>query len=185
MSEDPPRASVDSGSTPIRTSSLLLTGMTAPDFTAPTNKGHTLAPDAFADRLAVVLVFLGGIDDSPGAEDLWSFDTVLGEFGARRVQLLAVASATPKALRDRAGDSSLTILADEDESIRTAFGMDATSAVVVNRHGLIAGVLNGDDVTPATVIEMLDELLAEHPDSVEANPGTSAASATRAAGDVQ
>lgn len=162
-----------SGTGPIRASSPVITGMTAPDFTAPTNKGHTLAPDAFADRLSVILVFPGRIDTMPGIRSVGAFDALLPEFGARRVQLLAVASATPRALREQAGDLALTILADEDDSIRTAFGIDATSpaAVMVDRHGIVTAILTGDDaLTPFPVIEMVDDLLAVHPDSVEAHP---------------
>ena len=42
-------------------------GTPAPDFRAPSNKGHTLGPESFGDRLAVALVFLDGI----GTPDDW------------------------------------------------------------------------------------------------------------------
>jgi peroxiredoxin len=152
---------------------MVVPGMTAPDFRAPTNKGHTLAPEAFADRLAVVLVFLDPLDTPSGASVFWAFDTLLPEFGARRVQLLGVAPTTPRTLRDQTDDGSLTLLADEDGTIRAAFGVDATApaTVVIDRHGTVAAVLTDDDsVRPPAVLEVVDQLLVEQPEAVEAHP---------------
>lgn len=149
-------------------------GVAAPDFRAPTSKGHTLAPESFADRLAVVLVFLGSLDAPDAASAFWGFDAMLPEFGARRVQLLGVAPTGPRALRDQAGVGSLTLLADEDGSIRTAFGIDeaAPATVVIDRHGTVAAVLTDRDAQhPPAVLEVVDRLLAEHPDAIEAHPG--------------
>ena len=75
-------------------------GAVAPDFRAPTSKGHTLGPESFSDRLAVVLVFLDGIGTSEEQTRLWGFDAALPEFGRRRVQLLGVVPSTARDLRE-------------------------------------------------------------------------------------
>lgn len=150
--------------------------MTAPDFRAPTNKGHTLSPDTFSDRLAVVLAFLDPPDTAEDSSMFWAFDAALPDFGARRVQLLGVATMPPRSLRDETDDGSLTLLADEDGSIRAAFGVDATSsaAVVIDRHGTVAAVLTGADAQrPMVVLEVVDELIAQQPEAVEAHPSGS------------
>lgn len=147
----------------------VLPGTVAPDYRAPTSKGHTLGPETFTDRLAVVLFFLEGLDEPADREALWSFDALLPEFGARRVQLLGVVTATPRALRAQTDDSAVTVLADEDQSIRNAFGAEAgTFAVVIDRRGVVAAVIREPrDGHAATVLEAVDRLLAERPEDVE------------------
>lgn len=160
-------------STPIRPSTMVVEGMTAPDFRAPTNKGQTLSPEAFTDRLAVVLVFLDPLDTPGGASGFWAFDASLPEFGSRRVQLLGVASSAPRELREQTEDRSLTLLADEDGSIRAAFGVDPSSsaAVVIDRHGTVAAVLTeADALRPPAVLDVVDRLLVQQPDALEAHP---------------
>lgn len=153
----------------------LAPGAPAPDFRAPSSKGHTLGPDSFEDRLAVVLFFVDGLDDPEDRSVWWGFDALLPEFGRRRVQLLGVVPSTARDLRDRAQDATVTLLADEDGSIRAAFGtaLDAPFAVVIDRRGTVLAVLTGDDgARPEAVVEELDRLLERHGDTLEPRPET-------------
>lgn len=148
-------------------------GAPAPDYRAPSNKGHTLGPDAFADHLAVTLVFFGGFTTEDDRARIWPFDALLAEFGRRRVQLLGVVPATARALRDATGTSALTLLADGDGSIGAAFGIaqDEHAAVLVDRHGTVAAVLEGEDVRPERIIAAVDRCLEQRPDAFAAHPG--------------
>lgn len=153
-----------------------LPGTPAPDFRAPSSKGHTLGPELFQDRLAVVLAFLDGID---GAEHLgrgWAFDALLPEFGRRRVQLLCVVPGTARQVREEAEGLAVTLLADEDGSIRDAFGATgaASAAVVIDRFGAVAAVLRGDEAAPHAVLATVDRLLDERPEALGPRPDTPA-----------
>jgi len=148
-------------------------GMAAPDFRAPSSKGHTLGPDSFEDRLAVVLFFLNGLDRPADRAVWWGFDAVLPEFGRRRVQLLGVVPTTARDLRDQAEDAAVTLLADEDGSIGAAFGatLDAPFVVVVDRFGTVVAVLTGAvETRPEAVVDALERLLEAHPDTLAARP---------------
>ena len=152
-------------------------GMAAPDFRAPSNKGHTLGPESFGDRLAVVLVFLDGIGTPEERARLWGFDAILPEFGRRRVQLLGVVPTTARDLRDATQDSAMTLLADVDRSIGNAYGLDLgeRAAVLVDRHGVVASVLQGDDARPDAVLAAVDRLAVEQPDAFAPHPAAPAA----------
>lgn len=142
-------------------------GDRAPDFRAPTSKGHTLGSDAFTEKLAVVLFFVGSIDEPAHGATVWAFDGLLPEFGARRVQLLGVARDTPRRVRDRWGSSALTVLADADGSIREAFGphLAPPFSVVIDRTGRIADIVGGPTADhPPAVLGAVDRLLEDHPD---------------------
>jgi peroxiredoxin len=151
-------------------------GSPAPDFRAPSNKGHTLGPESFGDRLAVVLVFLDGIGTPEERARLWGFDAVLPEFGRRRVQLLGVVPASARDLRDATQDSAMTLLADADRSIGAAYGVDPGDRVVVlvDRHGTVATVVRGEDARPDAVLLAVDRMVAEQPDGFEPHPSPSA-----------
>jgi peroxiredoxin len=148
--------------------------MPAPDFRAPSSKGHTLGPDTFEERLAVALFFLDGLDGPDDQTRAWAFDALLPEFGNRRVQLLGVVPSTARQLRDAAAELSVTLLADEDGSIRQAFGAHVESpfAVVIDRFGTVAAVLTGDECAPDALVGAVDRLLEERPDAVQVHPDT-------------
>jgi peroxiredoxin len=158
--------------TPIGAPSAVVRGVPAPDFRAPSNKGHTLGPESFQDHLAIALFFLDGLE-SEDVETFWSFDALLPEFGARRVQLLGVVPATPSDLRERTSEASVTVLADEDGSIRNAFGTDVPTpfTVIVDRHGVVAEVVRGERGDHArSVLAFVDRLLEDRPEDVEVHP---------------
>ncbi|MBK5289528.1 MAG: redoxin domain-containing protein [Acidimicrobiia bacterium] len=110
----------------------LTIGDQIPDFRAPTSHGQTLDPDAFVGKLPLVLVFPP--EDGSGLETLGEFDRRLVEFGHRRVQLLGVLTGTAGMVRTFALEyplHALTLLADGDGSIRTAFGPSAEGSCFV------------------------------------------------------
>jgi peroxiredoxin len=154
--------------------SVLEIGNAAPDYRAPTNKGHTLDASAFRDRLPLVLFFLGGFDEPSDLATLWAFDALLPEFGSRRVQLLGVVRDTARGLRDQCATSAVTVLADEDGSIRAAFGgWERAFSVVIDRHGDILAVIQAEDGPshPQTVLALVDALQDERPEAMTGTSG--------------
>jgi peroxiredoxin len=72
------------------------------------------------------------------------FDEHLVEFGHRRVQVLAVVDATAREARelaDRAPFLGLTLLADEDGSIREAYAPDGGQCFLVDSAGYLRAVV--------------------------------------------
>jgi len=95
-------------------------GSIAPDFRAPTSNGQTLDRAAFLGKVPVALVFPAP-DTSDLQAILTTFDTRMVEFGHRRVQVLAVvdeSARTVRELAERIPLHALTLLADQDGSIR-------------------------------------------------------------------
>ena len=80
---------------------MIAEGVLAPGYRAPTNKGQTLSHASFVERVPVVLFFLDSLDGADDQLELDGFDDLLVEFGHRRVQLLGVAPATPRAAARR------------------------------------------------------------------------------------
>jgi peroxiredoxin len=157
--------------------SVLEVGSPAPDYRAPTNKGHTLDAGVFRSRLPVVLFFVGGLGEPADLATLWAFDALLPEFGSRRVQLLGVVRETARGLRDQCGETAVTVLADEDGSIRAAYGgWEHPFSVVVDRHGDIVAVVQSDDGPshPQAVLALVDALRDERPDTMTGTPGDDA-----------
>lgn len=155
-------------------------GAPAPDYRAPSNKGHTLGPGAFADRLAVALVFFGDVAGADDRATIGPYEDLLAEFGRRRVQLLGVVPTTARALREATGTAALTLLADGDGSIGAAFGFadeHEPVAVIVDRHGTVAAVLEGADARPERVVAALDQCLEHRPDAFAPHPEGPAGSA--------
>ena len=136
-------------------------GDRAPAFRAPTSNGQTLDQDAFVGKLAWAMFFLPAAwterdQWAPEAEiALAELDELLVEFGHLRVQLLGAARTTPRVARDRHDRDQLavTLLADEDGTIARRFTTaepvpaSALRAVVVDRTGVVAGVLSAGEAT--------------------------------------
>jgi peroxiredoxin len=148
---------------------MISAGELAPGYRAPTNKGQTLSHESFVDRVPVVLFFLDGLDAADDQVELERFDELLVQFGHRRVQLLGVAPATPRALRDSTATRSVTLLADEDGAIRERFGGDAGAfTVVIDRSGTVAGVMErASSAHPTEVLDEVDRLRAQAPERME------------------
>ena len=93
------------------------------------------------------------------------------------MQLLGVVPTTARDLRDATQDSAMTLLADVDRSIGNAYGLDLgeRAAVLVDRHGVVASVLQGDDARPDAVLAAVDRLAVEQPDAFAPHPAAPAA----------
>ena len=148
---------------------MIAAGDLAPGYRAPTNKGQTLSHESFVDRVPVVLFFLDGIEGADDQVELDAFDEMLVQFGHRRVQLLGVAPITPRVLRDSTATRAVTVLADEDGTIRERFGGDAGPfAVVIDRTGTVAGVVERHSSDhPTEVLDEVDRLRARDPERME------------------
>ena len=150
---------------------MIAEGELAPGYRAPSSKGQTLSHDAFVGRLPVVLFFLDGLDAADDQLELQAFDDILVEFGHRRVQLLGVVPATPRALRDATESSAVTVLADENGTIRGRFGGGGDGgpfSVVIDREGTVRSVVQRrSSEHPAEVLEEVDRLRARDPERME------------------
>ena len=139
-------------------------GSRAPDFRAPTSNGQTLDRASFVGKVPVALVFPGA--ETPDlAAVLTPFDDRMIEFGRRRLQVLAVvpeSRRTVRELAERIPLRALTLLADPDDSIRTAYGATGQCDLMDTEGRLRAVVPLGPDA--------VDELL-ERADALAA-PGT-------------
>lgn len=135
-------------------------GSSAPDFRAPTSNGQTLDRASFLGKVAVALVF-----PAPDAVDLsgvlTTFDTRLVEFGHRRVQVLAVVDESPRTVRELAERiplHALTLLADQDGSIRAAYAPDGAQCFLVDVDGRLRAVVPfGADAVDA-LLQQVDTL---------------------------
>jgi len=118
-------------------------GEPAPDFRAPTSNGQTLDRASFVGKGPVVLVFPGA--ETPDlAATLTPFDDRMIEFGRRRVQVLAVVPESPRTVRELAERiplHALTLLADPDDSIRTAYGAADAQCDLMDTEGLLRAVV--------------------------------------------
>ena len=131
-------------------------GSPAPDFRAPTSNGQTLDRNSFLGKVPVTLVF-----PAPDGPDLASvlepFDTRMVEFGHRRMQVLAVVDESPRTVRELAERiplHALTLLADQDGSIRESYAPDGGQCFVTDVDGRLRAVVPlGQDA--------LDELLGQ------------------------
>jgi peroxiredoxin len=129
-------------------------GSPAPDFRAPTSNGQTLDRSSFLGKVPVALVF-----PSPETPDLAAtlrpFDARMVEFGHRRVQVLAVVDESPRTVRelaDRIPLHALTLLADEDGSIRESYAAAGGQCDLMDAQGTLRAVV---PLGPDAVDELL------------------------------
>jgi len=135
-------------------------GSNAPDFRAPTSNGQTLDRASFLGKVPVALVF-----PAPDAPDLSgalvSIDTRLVEFGHRRIQVLAVVDESPRTVRELAARiplRALTLLADQDGSIREAYAPDGAQCFLLDVDGRLRAVVPfGADAVDA-LLQCVDAL---------------------------
>ena len=118
-------------------------GSPAPDFRAPTSNGQTLDRNSFLGKVPVVLVV-----PAPDAPDLTEvlapFDARMVEFGHRRIQVLAVvdeSARTVRELAERIPLHALTLLADEDGSIRQSYAPEGGHCFVMDVDGRLRSVV--------------------------------------------
>ena len=135
-------------------------GSSAPDFRAPTSNGQTLDRAAFLGKVPVALVF-----PAPDARDLEGvltpFDARMVEFGHRRVQVLAVVDESPRTVRELAERiplHALTLLADQDGSIRAAFAPDGAQCFLMDVDGKLQAVVTLGDHAVDELLEAADAL---------------------------
>jgi peroxiredoxin len=136
-------------------------GSPAPDFRAPTSNGQTLDRASFVGKVPVALVF-----PAPGTPDLAAaltpFDDRMVEFGRRRLQVLAVVPESPRTVRELAELiplHALPLLADPDDSIRTAYGATDAQCDLVDTDGRLRAVV---PLGPDVVDEVLGHADALH-----------------------
>ena len=118
-------------------------GSPAPDFRAPSSNGQTLDRSSFLGKVPVALVF-PAVDTPDLAGTLAPFDARMIEFGHRRVQVLAVVDESPRtvrALADRIPLRALTLLADQDGSIRQAYSPDGGQCDLIDADGTLRAVV--------------------------------------------
>ena len=151
-------------------------GSPAPDFRAPTSNGQTLDRASFVGKVPVVLVFPA--DETPDlAATLHPFDDRMVEFGRRRVQVLAVVPESPRTVRELAERiplRALTLLADPDHSIRSAYGVTDAQCDLMDTGGRLRAVvpLGADAVDD--LLARADALSAlEQSDDAASAPDTS------------
>jgi peroxiredoxin len=117
-------------------------GSPAPDFRAPTSNGQTLDRGSFLGKVPVALVFPA--PDAPDLEStLTSFDARMIEFGHRRVQVLAVVDESPRTVRELAERiplHALTLLADQDGSIRESYAPVGAQCDLIDADGILRAV---------------------------------------------
>ena len=122
---------------------FLSIGSAAPDFRAPTSNGQTLDRSSFLGKVPVALVFPA--PDTPDlAATLRPFDDRMVEFGHRRVQVLAVVDESPRTVRELAERiplRALTLLADQDGSIREAFAPRDGQCDLMDTDGTLRAVV--------------------------------------------
>jgi peroxiredoxin len=136
-------------------------GSTAPDFRAPTSNGQTLDRASFLGKVPVALLF-----PAPDASDLVgalsTFDARIVEFGHRRIQVLAVVDESPRTVRELAERiplHALTLLADQDGSIREAYAPDGGQCFLLDLEGRLRATVPFDGGA-------VDELL-RHADALD------------------
>jgi peroxiredoxin len=118
-------------------------GTPVPNFRAPSSHGQTLDRAAFVGKVPVTLLF-PALDTSDLAADLRPFDHRLVEFGRHRVQVLAVIEESPRTVRELADTMplrSLTLLADEDGSIREAYAPVGAQCFLADAQGDLRAVV--------------------------------------------
>jgi len=118
-------------------------GDVAPVFRAPTSNGQTLDRASFLGKVPVALVFPAD-DGSDLAAVLSAFDARMVEFGHRRVQVLAVVGESPRVVRELAERiplHALTVLADQDGSIREAYAPDGGQCFLMDVGGRLRAVV--------------------------------------------
>ncbi|MCU1459248.1 MAG: hypothetical protein JWL73_3340 [Actinomycetia bacterium] len=102
-----------------------IVGGAVPEFRSPTSRGQTLDRASFIGKVGLALCFVG----DPAAETangaIAGLDLELVEFGHRRVQLLLVAAASAREVRELADARGYTVplLADPAGDIASAFGV--------------------------------------------------------------
>jgi peroxiredoxin len=127
----------------VESTTFVSIGDVAPDFRAPTSNGQTLDRASFLGKVPVVLLFPAP-DDADLAATLAPFDTRMVEFGHRRVQVLAVVEESPRNLRELAARiplHALTVLADQDGSIREAYAPEGGQCFVMDLGGRLRAVV--------------------------------------------
>jgi len=108
----------------------------------------------------VALVFPAS--DTPDlAAVLTPFDARMVEFGHRRVQVLAVVGELPRTVRELAERiplHALTLLADQDGSIRAAFGPEGAQSFLMDVEGKLHAVVALGEQAVDELLEQADAL---------------------------
>jgi peroxiredoxin Q/BCP len=147
-----------------------------PEFSAPASTGQTLARHSFAGKVPLVITFVSDFDTDASAR-LAGFNDRLADFGARRVQVLAVAKEPARIVREFAAGLGLKfpILADAGGELARAMGVAGDGGVPADRTFIadVSGaiVARFDHIDPgahaATVLDALDDLTGDLGDRMD------------------
>ena len=126
----------------------------------PASTGQTLSWSSFEGKIPILLVCMpDGID----TELLAGFDVLHSRFGDHRIQLMGVAPATAREVREVADRSSITfpILADPSRVVLSTVETKP-AAVLYDRAGQEVRVYDLTDpaVTPEAVIQDISSMVA-------------------------
>jgi len=138
----------------VESTTFVSIGSPAPDFRAPTSNGQTLDRNSFLGKVPVALVF-PALDTPDLTAVLELFDTRMVEFGHRRMQVLAVvdeSARTVRELAERIPLHALTLLADQDGSIRESYAPEGGRCFVMDLMGRVQATV---PLGPDAVDELL------------------------------
>jgi thioredoxin-dependent peroxiredoxin len=148
--------------------SALQRGSTMPDFRLPASTGQTLERGSFAGKVPVVVFFLTDHRTEGDRERIETYDRLLSEFGAERVQVLGVLKETAADVRRLAGemDVNVPLLADAGGDMARDFDVPVDEAgperftIVANASGTIVGRFGPDDDggAPDEVLDLVKSL---------------------------
>jgi peroxiredoxin len=147
-----------------------IVGSTVPEFRAPTSRGQTLDRASFIGKVGLALCFVGEPTAEPAAGAISRLDAELVEFGHRRIQLLLVAAASAREVRELADGRGYTVplLADPAGDIANAFEVspaaDALAWFVVDIVGTVVDAGSEEpSAVGARLLRAVDEVgVAQH-----------------------
>ncbi len=148
-----------------------IVGGAVPEFRAPTSRGQTLDRASFIGKVGLAVCFVGDPQSEAAATAIRRLDAELVEFGHRRIQLLLVAAASARDVRELADAHGYTVplLADPAGDIATAFAVDTDADrvawFVVDLVGTVVDA--GSEEAPAVgarLLRAVDEVGVALPD---------------------
>lgn len=138
-----------------------------PGFSFPASSGQTLSYESFRGKLPLALLFVGDLD---GSRDLVRrYNDRLADFGAERSQLLVVAKAVARSVREF-GDSNelaVAILADPSASLFRQLGLNESELpvlIVADKEGRIQDTNQADPQEVDDALEAIRSMGPVDPD---------------------
>jgi peroxiredoxin len=97
---------------------------TIPSFRLPASTGQTLELESFRGKVPLAIFFVIDVDSEDDRRLILQYDRLLSQFGSEAAQVLGVARATARELRELADELGLAIplLADAASNMARDFG---------------------------------------------------------------